>query len=663
MPSADHPGGPGERGRLEEELLAARRRFQVLFERNPQPISISRLSDGRFVDANEAYLKLTGFSRLEIVGRARAELGIWPPDRWEQLASALRENGSLQRVEVPCRTKDGRVRLLEASAEPIDFDGEACALVASTDITERRAAEDALRESEAAARARADELAAVLDATPAALWIAHDRDCRQVQSSRKGFELLRIRVGGEVSKTAAQDAPAHFRILQDGVELPNDQLPLQRAAREGIELRGFEEEIRFDDGSSVFVYGSAVPLRAPDGSPRGAIATFIDITALKQAEAALRDADQRKDEFIAVLSHELRNPLAPILTAVQLMKLRGDVATAHERDVIERQATHALRLIEDLLDVSRIARGKIELRRRRLELGTIVAQAIESTSQLFEQKQQHLAPQVPAVGLTVEGDEGRLVQVVANLLTNASRYTPTGGHIAVSAAREENQVVLRVRDDGIGIAPELLGAIFEPFVQGRRQDSEPSGLGLGLALVRNLVTLHGGSAQAFSDGPNCGAELVVRLPFAGAASETAAPRENAIPAVSAGARRRILLVDDNRDAAEMLSMLLVDAGHTVRIAHDPATALSLAPEMAAEVALLDIGLPVMDGYQLGNELRRQLGMRTPALVALTGYGQEQDRRRTADAGFAAHLVKPIDPQHLLDVIDGLVPPPAPAEED
>ncbi|MES1255248.1 MAG: PAS domain-containing sensor histidine kinase, partial [Acidobacteriota bacterium] len=236
----------------------------------------------------------------------------------------------------------------------------------------RDAVEIAVRESEAAARARADELAALLDATPAALWIAHDRDCRTVLSSRKGYEILRMAPGGEVSKTSPDAAPTHFRVFHGGVELPPDQLPLQRAARDGVELRDFEEEIRFDDGTSTFIYGSAVPLRDPDGNPRGAIATFIDITALKNAEALVRDADRRKDEFIAMLSHELRNPLAPILTAVQLMKMRGDVATPREREVIERQATHVLRLIEDLLDVSRIARGKVRLHRRPLELAPIV---------------------------------------------------------------------------------------------------------------------------------------------------------------------------------------------------------------------------------------------------------------------------------------------------
>jgi signal transduction histidine kinase/ActR/RegA family two-component response regulator len=526
----------------------------------------------------------------------------------------------------------------------------------SIDVVDRRqGAQIALRTSEAAAHARADELAALLDAAPAAMWIAHDPECWTVLSSRKGYEMLRMVPGGEVSKTSPAAAPTHFRVFQGGVELAPDQLPLQRAAREGVELRDFEEEIRFDDGTSTFIYGSAVPLHGPDGRTRGAIATFIDVTALKNAEAALREEDRRKDEFIAMLSHELRNPLAPILTAVHLMKLRGDVATPHEREVVERQAAHVLRLIEDLLDVSRIARGKIRLDRRPMELGQIVAHAIEGTGQLFEHKQQHLSVDVSVSGLTVDADEARLVQIVSNLLSNASRYTAAGGHVAIAAAREGGTVVLRVRDDGVGISSDLLAHIFEPFVQVRRDEPGQGGLGLGLALVRSLTAAHGGDVQARSEGPNRGSEFVLRLP---ALDEQAIAGDGAAatPTVTASVRRRILLVDDNEDAAALLSELLADAGHTVQIAHDAAAALSLATSMSPEVALLDIGLPVMDGYQLATELRRRLGARTPALVALTGYGQQKDHQRSAAGGFAAHLVKPIDPQHLLDVITTLVLP-------
>ncbi len=356
-----------------------------------------------------------------------------------------------------------------------------------------------------------------------------------------------------------------------------------------------------------------------------------------------------------MLSHELRNPLAPIMTAVQLMKLRGDVPAPREREIIERQTAHVMRLIEDLLDVSRIAQGKVELRKRPLDLAAVVAQAVETTAPLFDQKQQHLSVDVPDRRLTVDGDEARLGQIVANLLSNASRYTPPGGHVGVTARAVDGEIRLSVRDDGVGISPELLARIFEPFVQERRPDAPQSGLGLGLALVRSLTALHGGQVQAYSEGPGRGSEFVLRLP-AMEKEATSGQGAAAIQTVTAGVRRRILLVDDNEDAAELLSMLLIDAGHTVQIAHDAATALSLAPSMAPDVALLDIGLPVMDGYQLGTELRRRLGAQSPALVALTGYGQEKDRQRTAAAGFAAHLVKPIDPQHLLNVIETLVTP-------
>ena len=251
------------------------------------------------------------------------------------------------------------------------------------------------------------------------------------------------------------------------MEVRPEDLPLQRAAR-GVEVRDYEEEVRFDDGQTIHLYGSAVPLRDPSGAPRGAIGAFVDVTRLKQAEAAMREADRRKDEFLALLSHELRNPLAPILTAAQLMQLRGDVATPLEREVILRQAQHLVRLVDDLLDVSRVARGKVTLTRAPLELASVVAKAVEATAPLLEQRRLQLRLSVPSEGLTVEADEVRLTQVVNNLLTNAARYTSPGGRAEVTAVREGDEVVLRVRDNGMGIEPALLPNVFEMFVQGAR---------------------------------------------------------------------------------------------------------------------------------------------------------------------------------------------------
>ena len=514
----------------------------------------------------------------------------------------------------------------------------------------------AFRRNEETARARADELDVILDMIPAAVWIANDRECRSLRSSMKGYELLRVPHGGEVSKTAATAPPQHFTVYQHGVELAPTELPLQVAAREGVELRDFEEEVRFADGDSVFIYGSAVPLRAEDGTPRGAIAAFIDITRLKHAEAALREADQRKDAFIATLSHELRNPLAPIVTAVHLMKQRGQVATPQEIAIIERQALHLMRLVDDLLDVARIVQGKIELTRSPVELATLVAHAVETTRPMFHQKQHELVVDVPTTGFVVDGDHARLVQVVSNLLTNAARYTPSRGHVHVSAAREAGAIVLRVKDDGIGITPELLPTIFGLFVQGRRPIEHGGGLGLGLALVQRLVELHGGTVEARSAGAGRGSEFVVRIPSTerGAAVDSDADEVSWASVDRTG--RRVLVVDDNADAAEMLELLLANAGHTVRVANDPIDALAMLDEFTPELAVLDLGMPKMPGDELGAEIRRRLGSRAPLLVALSGYGQESDRERTARAGFVAHLVKPVEPDRLVNLIDALLDP-------
>ena len=358
-------------------------------------------------------------------------------------------------------------------------------------------------------------------------------------------------------------------------------------------------------------------------------------------------ANRTKDDFLAMLGHELRNPLSPIVTSLQLLRLR-DIHSP-EQDIIERQVNHLRRLVDDLLDVSRIARGKIELRRERIEVATVLAAAIETSSPLFEQRRHQIEVDVPEAGLVVDADPDRMAQVFSNLMTNAVKYSEPGTRIAIEARRDGDRVRVRVIDEGAGIAADMIDKVFDMFVQ-QAQTLERSrgGLGLGLSIVKSLVELHGGKVSAHSEGVGHGTELVVELPAAGEA-ERLQPAPEPLP-IGGGAVRRILVVDDNDDAALSLKKALERLGYAVAIAHDGPAALRAAAVFEPEIALLDIGLPVMDGYELARRLR---ALRRLHLVALSGYGQEADRRRSAEAGFEVHLTKPVDLRHLETVVRSL----------
>ena len=368
----------------------------------------------------------------------------------------------------------------------------------------------------------------------------------------------------------------------------------------------------------------------------------------QQARAQAEAAGRAKDEFLAMLGHELRNPLAPILFAVELAKTHADEPPTRELEIIERQARHIERLVNDLLDIARIVRGKVSLNKKVEELHPIVSKAVEIAAPLLETKQHVLQLDVPKHGLRVEADETRLAQVIANLLTNAAKFTAPGGEISLSAWREGQDVLVRVRDTGIGIAPELLPNVFDIFTQGKRSNEAAQGLGLGLALVQSFVRLHGGTVAAHSEGPNHGSEFTVRLPAVEAEVVCGVASPLAVTA-STGAPGRILVVDDNVDAADTLGELLVARGYQVVTANDGRRALELARSFDPQLAIVDLGMPVMDGYQVAQALSRTPDR--PFLIAVTGYGQEHDRERSRAAGFDRHLIKPVAAAQLFAYID------------
>ncbi|MFC0253568.1 hybrid sensor histidine kinase/response regulator [Massilia consociata] len=451
-----------------------------------------------------------------------------------------------------------------------------------------------------------------------------------------------------VGKTARQALPevegqGFFELLDQvyssGEPFVGHALPL-RVQREA---NGPLEE-RFID----FVYQ---PIRDPKGDVVGIFVEGSDVTVRKRVEDELRAANRQKDQFLAMLAHELRNPLAPITTAAEL--LRGGqldpARTRHASEIIARQAEHMTALVNDLLDVSRVTRGLVAIEKEVIDAAEIVQGAVEQVRPLLDMKRHALQVEVPREPAYVCGDRTRLVQVVSNILNNAAKYTPAGGSIVLRARVEGEQAVIGVRDNGQGIDPQVLPYIFDLFTQAERTpDRSQGGLGIGLALVKSLVALHGGSVAAYSDGLNRGSEFDVRLPLHLRQDAPAAPAEGE-PALAPGAVR-VLVVDDNVDAAQMLATLLEAHGHAVTVEYDGKGALERALRERPQAMLLDIGLPDMDGHELARQLRGSPETAGATLIALTGYGQAEDRQRAREAGFNHHLVKPADLGQLLDIL-------------
>jgi two-component system CheB/CheR fusion protein len=468
-----------------------------------------------------------------------------------------------------------------------------------------------------------------------------------------GIDLARDR---RLSEVLELRDPTTGRPLD--IQLPRNGHPATAAFQQAV--------LTTPDGIERRLDAHFDPVPGEDGSPSGAILVLREPADGEAADAELRRraeelvaADRRKDQFLAMLAHELRNPLAPIRNAVELMRQveTQDPSFQPSREMVERQVKHLARLVDDLLDVSRLTHGSIRLRKEPVDLGAVIGRAVDATRPLIESRNHKLTVELPSPPLRLEADAARLEQVLSNLLNNSAKYTMPGGQISLWAGKEGDEAVVRVRDNGIGVPPDVLGRVFEPFVQsdGSLARSE-GGLGIGLTLVRSLVEMHGGTVEASSPGLGQGSEFVVRLParVPVSASEPLLPRETSpfTPARPV----RVLVVEDNVDAAESLATLLRLWGHDVHVVHDGLDALDAARDYRPEVVLLDIGLPGLDGYQVAERLRDEVGLDQALLVAMTGYGQPEDRRRSREAGIHHHFVKPVEPFVLRNLLAEVASP-------
>ncbi len=643
----------------------ARERLAAIVDSSADAI-VGKNLDGVIQSWNAAAEGLFGYTRDEAVGRHISL--VVPRDRLQEeetILARLARGERIEHFETTRVAKDGRLIDIGLTISPIhDAHGQIVgASKVARDVGERKRIHAVLENARRIEEAGLVEFQTLIQHAPAAIWVARDPECRVITGNPAAAAMMRVPSGSNMSKSAPpSEQPSHVEILRDGKPLAPEELPMQQAAHRGIAMRDQELEFRFEDGTSNWGYGTAVPLFDERGGVRGVVATFIDITERKRAEQALRDADRRKDEFLATLAHELRNPLAPIRNSIEIMKQaeKDPQVMQRSRATLDRQVAQMERLIDDILDISRITTNRLELRKQEVELASVLHHAAEMSRPLFERLGHLLTVTLPESPVYLEGDPVRLSQVFGNLLNNACKYTPRGGRISVTADSRPGEVVVSVADDGVGIPPEMLPRIFDVFVQveGALEHSQ-GGLGIGLTLVRQLVALHHGSVEARSEGPGRGSTFVVRLPALPAPKGLTAPAPEA--AKSATTSARVLVVDDNRDSADSLAMLLQLAAHESRVAYDGHEALAEAERFLPQLVLLDLGLPGISGFEVCRRIRAQPWGKRMHIVALSGWGQEEDRRKSRAAGFDEHLVKPIERASLLGLLASVLasdPPPA-----
>jgi PAS domain S-box-containing protein len=650
---------------------------------------VSKTLEGRIQSWNAGAERIFGYTAAEAIGHPITI--IIPTELREEelnILERVRRGERIDHFDTIRITKDGRRIPISLTVSPVRDSRDVIvgASKVARDISERKRTEQALSESERRLAAEAEAFAK-LNELSTSLWrsrslsdgldeiltaiielLGADKGNIQLLGAQgsvlsivvqRGFEPDFLEFFREVSAT---DGSACGRALRSG----------QRIVIEDIETDGPYAPLRAVARAAGYRSVISTPLISADGVALGMASTHFGLNHrpseqelgrfdlyirqacdfiqrckleqdLRQSEEALRAADRRKDEFLALLAHELRNPLAPIRYALASNRKQGKTPEQQKRaeEIIERQVTHMSRLLDDLLDVSRITRSTLELKKSPTELTTVIGSAIETARPVLDTKQHNLSLDLPKHAVPLEADAVRLSQVFSNLLINAAKYTDPGGQIELRAVREGSDVIVTVRDNGIGISADMMPRLFDMFSQAKTAlGRAEGGLGIGLSLVRGLVTLHGGSVKAYSQGPGMGSEFVVRLPASTPATEAADFQEGADARVP-GAGMKILIVDDNRDAADSCATLLELSGHHVHAAYSGRRALELAETVRPHAVLLDIGLPDFDGYQLAAAIRAAPWGRSMLLIAVTGWGQEGDRRRAFEAGCDHHLTKPI----------------------